>query len=554
VKKKTPALFAGNPLPMWIYDVKSLRFLEVNESAVRQYGYSRDEFLALTLHDIQPPQDAPVQDVLHGGGADPDKAWIHVKQDGTQIYVKIRANDTRYRGRQGRYVIAEDITERRSLSAQLLQLAHHDSLTGLPNRTLLEQRMSQAFAGARERGHRAAIICLDLDRFKQVNDWYGHGLGDECLKSVGTMLTRRLRGMDTVARTGGEEFTIVLGEVESVAAAGIVAKAVLQVFSSPIEVEGHKILLGASIGVAVYPDHGTDGAELWRSADAAMYRAKRAGGNRHMVLTSDVSNVAAESAGIQTHMRAMLQEGEFRLHYQAQYHRDGQIRGMEALLRLPHPDLGFVSPDRFIPIAEENGLIHPLGRWVIEEACRQLMLWNANRAIPVRVAVNVSPLQLMHAEFTAEVRQALSQSGADPSWLEMEITERVVLNFDEVAKRMEELAAMGIRFAVDDFGTGYSSLQHLYRLPISTLKIDRSFVQQLSESSRSYPIVQAIVAMGHSLQMQIIAEGVEYEDQMRILRELNCDCMQGFLLGCPLPPETIDLLLAHKSTPAPFSR
>jgi diguanylate cyclase (GGDEF)-like protein/PAS domain S-box-containing protein len=237
VQEKTPALFAGNPLPMWIYDVKSLRFLEVNESAVRQYGYSRDEFLALTLHDIQPPQDAPVQDVLHGSGADPDKAWIHVKQDGTQIYVKIRANDTRYRGRQGRYVIAEDITERRSLSAQLLQLAHHDSLTGLPNRTLLEQRMSQAFAGARERGHRAAIICLDLDRFKQVNDWYGHAVGDECLKSVGTMLTRRLRGMDTVARTGGEEFTIVLGEVESVAAAGIVAKALLQVFSSPVEVE-----------------------------------------------------------------------------------------------------------------------------------------------------------------------------------------------------------------------------------------------------------------------------------------------------------------------------
>jgi diguanylate cyclase (GGDEF)-like protein len=537
---------------MWIYDAKTLRFLEVNESAIRQYGYTREEFLRLTRNDIQPPQNAP--DVLQGEALNPDKTWIHVKQDGTPIYVKIRANDARFRGRLGRYEVAEDVTERQFQSAQLLRLAHHDSLTGLPNRILLEQRMNQAFIAAKERGHRAAVICLDLDRFKLVNDWYGHAVGDACLKCVGTMLTRRLRGMDTVARTGGEEFTIVLGEVESVAAAGIVARALLQVFSSPIEVEGHKIGVGASVGVVVYPDHGTDSAELLRNADMAMYRAKRAGGNRHVLLSSDVGTVAAENEGIETHMRAMLQEGEFHLHYQLQYYRDGQIRGMEALLRLPHPTLGFISPDQFIPIAEENGLIHPLGRWVIEEACRQLMLWNANRATLVRIAVNVSPLQLMRSDFSAEVRQAILQSGIDPSWLEMEITERVMLNFDEIAKRMEELAAMGIRFAVDDFGTGYSSLQHLNRLPVSTLKIDRSFVQQLSESSRSYPIVQAIVAMGHSLQMQIIAEGVENEDQMRILRELNCDCMQGYLVGRPLPPETIDLILASKSPPEPFSR
>jgi diguanylate cyclase (GGDEF)-like protein/PAS domain S-box-containing protein len=543
-ERDTHILFAGNPLPMWIYDVKTLRFLEVNDSAVRQYGYTREEFLSLTINDIRPQMEVPTdQDHLHGSAGDLDKVWINVKKDGTQIYVKIRANDVRFRGKSGRYVVAEDVTERRHLQAELLRLAHHDGLTGLPNRILLEQRMSQSFESARKRGHRAGLICLDLDRFKQVNDWYGHAIGDECLKQVGTMLTRRLRGMDTVARTGGEEFTIVLGEVESVAAAGIVAKALLQVFSSPVEVEGHSIVLGASMGVAVYPDQGTDSSELWRSADAAMYRAKRAGGNRHELVASDLTTVAVENAGVDAHMRKMLRDGGFCLHYQLQYKMNGEIRGMEALLRLPHPNLSYVSTDRFISMAEENGLIHPLGKWVVEEACRQLMLWNSGRTKPVRITVNVSPLQLMRSNFVAEVRQVISESGIDPAWLEMEITERVVLNFDEIAKRMEELAEIGIRFAVDDFGTGYSSLQHLQRLPISTLKIDRSFVHQLSESSRSYPIVKAIIAMGHSLQMEVIAEGVETEDQMQVLRKLGCKCVQGFLLSHPSPPDVIESIL-----------
>jgi diguanylate cyclase (GGDEF)-like protein/PAS domain S-box-containing protein len=535
-KPKEPALFAGNPLPMWIHDTESLRFLEVNESAEHQYGYSRQEFLSLTLNDIRLQQEDSQK--VQKNCVDPGN--IHLKKDGSQIYVKTCANDVSFRGRQAKFVVAEDITERRHLHAQLVKLAHHDALTGLPNRTLLGQRMNQGFASARERGHRAAIICIDLDRFKQVNDRYGHAIGDECLKRVGTMLTRRLRGMDTVARTGGEEFTIVLGEVESVTAAGIVARALLQAFSAPVEIEGHHILLGASMGVAVYPDHGDDAPQLWRNADAAMYRAKRAGGSRHLLVAEDMTTAAAETSGVDTHMRAMLQEGGFQLQYQLQYKLSGQIRGVEALLRLPHPNLGSVSPDRFIAIAEENGLIHSLGKWVLEEACRQLMLWNANRKSPVCIAINISPLQLIRPDFLAEVQRVISESGIDPRWLEMEITERVVLNVDEIGKRMTELAAMGIRFAVDDFGTGYSSLQHLHRLPISTLKIDRSFVQQLCESSRSYSLVKSIIAMGHSLQMEVIAEGVEHEDQMQVLRDLDCDCIQGFLLSRPSPPEMIE--------------
>jgi len=528
---------------MWIYDIDASCFLEVNEGAQRQYGYTREEFLSLNLNDIEVPQNAPaVQSVFAGIGAAAERTTIHRKRDGIQIYVKVYANDIFFEGRQIRFVVAEDITEQRYLHAHLLQLAHHDALTGLPNRILLEKRINRVFATALAQGHRAGIICLDLDRFKQINDWYGHAIGDECLKRVGNLLTRRLRGMDTVARTGGEEFTIVLGEVESVASAGIVAKALLQAFSVPTEIEGHRIILGASMGVAVYPDHGFDAAELWRNADAAMYRAKRAGGNRHDFVGSAITT-AAEVSGVDAHMRTMLQAGELKLHYQLQYNMSGQVRGMEALLRLPDPDLGFVSPDRFITIAEESGLIHLLGKWVIEEACRQLMLWNAGRETPVCIAINISPLQLMRPDFVSEIRQVISKSGINPAWLEMEITERVVVNINEVAGRMTELAEIGIRFAVDDFGTGYSSLQHLHRLPISTLKIDRSFIQQLCESSRSYSIVKSIIAMGHGLQMEVIAEGVEHEDQMRVLRELHCDCIQGFLLSYPSPPETIEALL-----------
>lgn len=535
--------FAGNPLAMWIYDLETLRFLDLNESAERQYGYTRAEFLEMTLESILGPDSSASCEHL-SSDADNDRVWTHLRKDGTQILVKLRTNNLQFRGRPARFVVAEDVTEMLHQQKQLLRLAHHDALTGLPNRILLQQRMVQALDSARERSHRMAIICVDLDRFKQVNDRYGHHAGDECLKHIGEMLTRRLRGMDTVARTGGEEFTVVLGEVESVAAAGIVAKALGQAFSQPIEMEGDKILLSASMGVAVYPDHGAEAVALWRSADAAMYRAKRAGGNRQYMVASGRTTAAIDTGGVEAHLRDMLMDQAFQLHYQLQYDMDGEIRGMEALLRLPYSQAHVLSPDRFIPIAEENGLIHPLGRWVIEEACRQLRLWNVDPHHPVSIAVNVSPLQLMRSDFLAEVQHAIARSGINPQWLEIELTERVVLDIDEAAERMVQLAAMGIRFALDDFGTGYSSLQHLQRLPISTLKIDRSFIQQLCESSRSYSIVKAIIAMGHGLQMQVIAEGVEREDQRSVLRELGCDCVQGFLMSRPSDPETIDALLA----------
>jgi diguanylate cyclase (GGDEF)-like protein len=277
----------------------------------------------------------------------------------------------------------------------------YDDLTGLSNRRLLVQQMIRALTSARDRGHRAAILCLTLDPFQQADDGHGRIVKDKCLKRVATMLTRRLRGMDTVVRTGEEEFTIVLSEVESVGAVGVVAKALMELFAITMKVEQCPILFRASIGCAVYPDHGERETQLWQDANAAMRRAKRDGGGRYLLAAQDTSADVAEDVELENHMRRMLQEGGFRLHYQLQYHMNGQIRGAEALVRLPHPTLGYVSPDRFIPLAEASGLIHPLGKFVIEEACRQLVLWNKVGITPVRIAVNVSPLQLMRSDFAA---------------------------------------------------------------------------------------------------------------------------------------------------------
>lgn len=543
------SLIEGNPLAMWIHDRETLRFVDVNESALRQYGYERTRFLALTVDDLLPSGHlvSNVQPIIPHFKAT-DQTYVHLKNDGTQIEVVISSNDILFCESPCRLVIAEDVTERRNVHALLVQMAHHDALTGLPNRVLLGERLDQALSRGRQMGHKAAVVCIDLDRFKQINDWYGHSVGDECLKHVGRMLTARLRGMDTVARTGGEEFTAVLGEVDSVLSAGLVGQAILRGFSKEVLIEGHPLRLSGSIGIAVYPDHAEKGEELWRCADAAMYRAKRAGGKRSILAGPDMSTTADENVALDKHVRDMLDAAKLELHYQLQYGPNQRIRGMEALLRLPQTGAGYVSPDRFVPQIEENGLIHPIGHWVLEEACRQLAVWNTVGNPPLKVAVNVSALQLMRSDFAAEIERALSRWDVDPSLLELEITERVFLNFDEAGRKMHDLHAMGIRFAVDDFGVGYSSLQCLHRLPISTVKIDRSFVQRLCDPAGSYPIVEAIIAMGHSLKMEVIAEGVEEEQQRVALERLGCDAMQGFLFARPVSAATItDLLELSKN-------
>jgi diguanylate cyclase (GGDEF)-like protein/PAS domain S-box-containing protein len=540
-------LFNGNPLAIWIYDGTTFQFLDANESALSQYGYSRDEFLQLTLSDVVLSTQQPS---LEGETSDRARSHAnvvqrHLRSDGTQIDVAVRSNDVSYGNKPCKLVIAEDVTERRHVDAELIQMAHHDALTGLPNRMLLADRMAQALSTAQRLKHKTAVISIDLDHFKKVNDWYGHAIGDAYLKHVAGLLTSRLRGMDTVARMGGDEFAIVLGEISTVESAGLVGKMLLQALNKPTVIGGYTIQPRGSLGIAIYPEHGSDMDEVWRCADAAMYRAKRAGGNRYIVAGPDASSSADDSAALDKRLREMLEMDRLLLNYQLQYSPNDAVRGMEALLRMPDLGYGFVSPDRIIARAEDNGMIYPVGRCVVEEVCRQMDAWKSVAASPMRVAVNVSPSQLMRKEFASEVADSLTKWKVDPTCLEMEITERAILNFDEISTEMHKLSGMGVRFAVDDFGTGYSSLQHLHRLPISAVKIDRSFVQRLCNSSSSYPIVKAIIAVGHSMKMEVIAEGVEHEEQKEILDRLGCDGMQGYLFAKPMTPEEISAALGH---------
>jgi diguanylate cyclase (GGDEF)-like protein/PAS domain S-box-containing protein len=547
-------LFDGNPLPMWITDLQTHAFLKVNRSAVLQYGYSPEEFLAMTLRDICPPEDASGLDARLKNVSEAtfiSGPWTHVKKDGTRIKVDTASHSIFFEGGNARFTLAQDVTERQQLHDRLLHQANHDALTGLPNRLLLTDRMEQTLASAARHGNLAAVICLDLDRFKQINDTYGHSVGDVCLKKVADRLCTRLRASDTVARSGGEEFTVLLGGLTTVADAELVVAELLAGIRQPFTVDGYNIEVSASIGIAMYPSDGTDSQALWRSADTAMYRAKHSGGNQYLFVSNEIAASASEAGEIEICLRQALREGGFEIYYQPQYTMDGFLWGFEALLRLHHPIEGMIPPQRFIPIAEESGLIVPIGNWVLEEVCRHITDWERQGLPLARVALNVSPLQFMRSDFAVQVRAVLSAFQVDPSLLELEMTETTVMRkMDEIARQMLDLSTIGVHFSVDDFGTGYSSLRHLHQLPIKTLKIDRSFIERIGDPNGTYAIVQAILSLAHSLEMRVIAEGVEREEQMEILRELKCDIVQGLLWGRPQSARSVPALLASGAVDA----
>ncbi len=550
-------LFDGNPHPMWITDIESLAFLKVNRSAVLDYGYSEQEFLSMTLRDITPPEDLPelerrlrnVSQVTFISGP-----CTHLKKDGTRIQVDTASHSIIFEGYRARFTLAQDVTERQQLHARLVHQANHDALTGLPNRLLLTDRMEQTLAAAARQGNLAAVVCLDLDRFKQINDTYGHSVGDVCLRKLAERLCARLRASDTVARSGGEEFTILLGGLTTSADAELVVAELLAGIRQPLIVDGYNLEVSASIGIAIYPTDGTDSQALWRAADTAMYQSKHSGGNQYVFVSNEISASASEASEIEITMRRALKEGGFEVYYQPQYTINGTLCGLEALLRLHHPVEGMIPPHRFIPIAEESGLIVPIGNFVLEEVCRDLTGWQRSGLPPVRVALNVSPLQFMRSDFAVQVRAVIAAFQIDPSLIELELTETTVMRkLDEIARQMLDLAQVGVNFSVDDFGTGYSSLRHLHQLPIKTLKIDRSFIERVSDPNGTFAIVQAILSLAHSLEMQVVAEGVEHMEQVEILRELGCDVIQGFLWGRPQPAACIpDILLSGIADPCPL--
>ncbi len=428
----------------------------------------------------------------------------------------------------------QDISERKAAEARVHFLAYHDDLTGLPNRVLFEDRLAQALANARRRQERVAVLWLDLDNFKTINDSLGHSVGNLLLKQVGERLYKHTRAQDTVAKAGGDEFIFALINPGHIFRAAAAAQRFRRAVAG--EVQGHVLNLTCSIGVSLFPDHGADSETLLKNADLAMYCAKENGRNNCRFFTPELNARAVERLTLENSLRVAIENRELSLVYQPQLEiASGRITGGEALLRWRHPELGLVAPDRFIPIAENSGLIVPIGEWVLRTACTQARHWQDQGLPPLPVAVNVSAVQLHQGRFLPLVRRVLDETGLARQYLELELTERVLLsNTKQMLSLLQELAHMGVQLSIDDFGTGYSSLSYLQDLPVRKLKIDRSFVNAMTLNPRDAAITAAVISMGHSLNLKVLAEGVETEEQMSFLRNHHCDEIQGFYFSQPL--------------------
>ncbi|HWU84616.1 MAG TPA: EAL domain-containing protein, partial [Rhodocyclaceae bacterium] len=446
--------------------------------------------------------------------------------------------------------LQEEVFERIRAEQRIWHIAHHDALTGLPNRALLHDRLDQLLAQAERNGNRVAVMFVDLDRFKRINDTLGHDVGDELLKSVASRLSGVVRAADTVSRLGGDEFVIVLPDVGAPEDAERVAEKVVEALAPAIAIQGHELRATPSIGISLYPDDGTDAYTLMKNADTAMYHAKGEGRNNYQFFAARMNEKAVRFFNLEQRLRAALEAQQFALHYQPVIdHQTRTVCGLEALLRWRDPVAGMIPPGEFIPVAEETGMIIPIGEWVLAEAMRQNREWQQEGLPFVTVAVNLSPRQFRHRGLVDSVRQALRDSGQPAHLLEIEITESALMHdVEEANEKLQELVAMGVRIAIDDFGTGYSSLSHLRRFPVHKLKIDQSFVRDLCSSRDDESIVAAILGLAHSLGLESVAEGVETEAQLDLLVRHRCTRFQGYLFSRPVPAEAVPGLLGASFT------
>ncbi len=655
-------LFDGNPVPMWLYDQESLRFLAVNDAALEHYGYSREQFLNKTLLDIRPPDDHDeVNRVARTGDsfADPNRTWRHIKADGSPIDVLIYrkslpyqdrtaslvavidvterkrtedalqraqdflnavienvpttifvkdARDLRYillnragekffgiprgeivgktaddifhkdgaervasydreileskgepflddhpintpgngvrlasskriaiRGADGqpKYLLGviEDVTERKLAEARIAHMAHHDTLTDLPNRAAFNECFDATLERAAAAAEPFAVMCIDLDRFKEVNDVFGHPVGDALLYQVSRRLQAAAAGA-FLARLGGDEFIVITADGSQPDNAAQLADRLLAAMNAEIEIEDHHLRSSLSIGVAIYPNDGGDATTLIGNADAALYRAKSDGRGAIRFFEAEMDKRLRDRRALQHDLQSAVARGELILHYQPQALADGEVVGFEALVRWQHPTRGLVPPDAFIPIAEESGLIIPIGEWILREACREAASWPK----PLQIGVNLSAVQFRHGDLPGLVHSLLLETRLSPRRLELEITESVLIgDFSRGVSILRRLKALGVRIAMDDFGTGYSSLSYLQSFPLDKLKIDQAFVSNLHRNPQSAAIVRAIIVLGHGLGLSVVAEGVETQEQLDLLTREGCDEMQGYLLGHPRP-------------------
>jgi len=441
--------------------------------------------------------------------------------------------------------VARDITQLHENQERIRHLAEHDILTDLPNRAMLGEHMAQALADALGEQAQLALLFLDLDHFKFINDTLGHETGDQLLLQVAQRLRNSLDESATISRQGGDEFAVLLQGFQHLPRVAVIAQRLIKDINQPFLVNEHELRVGASIGISIYPQDGSDIGSLLKNADTAMYQAKAAGGNAYRFFTPEMNARISERVSLENSLRRAIAGHEFRLHYQPQVDgASGRLIGMEALIRWQHPEQGEIPPSRFIPVAEESNLINSIGEWVLHEACRQSAAWIKQGIAPVVIAVNLSAVQLRQTDLAEQVAGILAETGLAPCWLELEITESAFIHDTErIIETLSRLKKLGVKLSVDDFGTGYSSLGYLKRLPFDRIKIDQSFVRDLPDNEDDVAIIRAIVGIAESLRKEVIAEGVEQEEQRQFLLAEGCLLMQGYHFGRPMPAAAIESLL-----------
>jgi diguanylate cyclase (GGDEF)-like protein/PAS domain S-box-containing protein len=538
----------------YVHDFEG-RFIDVNQRGCDCLGYTRNELLNMSMADID--VDLSINKLKSLLGPITSRTPIalesrHRRKDGTVFPVEIRIGPIEINGHQHLLSLARDVTERKELQDHIQHLAYHDPLTDLPNRAMFNRHLSHAMIQARRYYKGLAVLFIDLDRFKNINDTLGHDAGDRLLQEMSRRLTASLREGDLVARLGGDEFVVLLEEVTDLSHVSQVAQQILTSLVKEYPLDGQLVHITASIGISAFPEDGRDEFSLMKHADVAMYRAKAAGKNNFQFYSAHMDLHSAAQLALESSLRRALERDELLLHYQAKVDaQTGRITGVEVLARWQHPELGLMHPEHFIPLAEETGLIVPLTKWVLREACTQNCAWQKQGLPALRIAVNLSARQFADQNLLNDVESILKEVGMDPTLLELEITESMMMhNTDKTIEVLAGLKAMGIHIAIDDFGIGYSSLSHLKQFPIDIIKIDRSFITDIPGDQADEAIADAIIAMGKSLKIIVVAEGVEALEQLQFLRSRGCDEIQGYYFSRPIPASDFAKLLRKNTATA----
>jgi len=559
-EKELSTLLEHSSNEIYIIARDTFKYLYVNQGACRSLGYSEEELLSMNVFDTNPElthEEVLLMERLFGDSDHILNKTIHKRKDGSLYYVQSYIHHITYHGNPAYVIFDTDITQEIELQKEyeeqtkmLHHQAHHDSLTNLPNRTLFKDRLTQAILSAKHNKEKFALLFIDLDQFKKINDSLGHHVGDKVLIEAATRLQSIIKEEDTLARLGGDEFTIILKDIQNIQNVSIIAQKLVNIMQDPITINKHNLYVTSSIGISIYPDDAKTADNLVKYADAAMYKAKDEGRDNFQFYSRDMTAFAFERVIMESSLRIAIKEDQFEVYYQPQFEaKSHKIRGMEALIRWNHPTLGLVSPAKFIPIAEENGLIVEIDRIVMKKAMAQFVSWYEMGLTPGVLSLNLAMKQLSQQDFTAFLLQSMNTLKFHAHWLELEITEGQVMNNPESSiEKLKQINEMGIEIAIDDFGTGYSSLSYLKKLPLDKLKIDRSFVRDIPDDEDDMAITKAIIALGKSLNLTLIAEGVETEEQRDFLIENECDLIQGYLYSPPKPEDEIERLLKENRT------